>query len=271
MQARLSRVPQGGPQAELRSAATPSWTSSAACRQFEYPPAAGVITIWKRHLRGSHAKLTTLCSAPGMPLPALPADQFAARPPEIQRKPARRPRTRGPPPIHPLVARSCSPVRPRTWTRSSSGMRHLFAQLETRWKEHAAKSNRHRAGACRSPNGSRCGRPFSRPAGRCRSIDGRDADVFSIKSSRPARSVERRDPASRIDAPGVAAAGDGDQRRAEAGRPARLLRGNPGPTGPGGAAAVPHGARRRAIAPPFQKGSGRLEMARAIADPRAIL
>ncbi len=74
-------------------------------------------------------------------------------------------------------------------------------------------------------------------------------------------------PAQRHRAVG-AGAGDGDEGRAQAGRAARLPPRQPGPArarrSPGGSSACSPDPRP----PAFKKGSGRLELARAIADPK---
>ena len=81
-----------------------------------------------------------------------------------------------------------------------------------------------------------------------------------------AREVECRDPADQRDGPRVAAAGDGGQRRAQAGMTRTCscgaIRGGRGRRSRGGSSRC----SRARTAPAFQKGSGRLELAQAIAS-----
>jgi hypothetical protein len=141
----------------------------------------------------------------------------------------------------------------------------LFAQLEARWKEHSAKSPAQAAlpesdweslrqalygaaGSLRvSPDAMR---EFldQEQAGQLDQLSGAIVDLESTHQGAPARAMVINDASAPVE-------------------PHVFIRGNPGRPGP----AVPRRFLRLLAEPdrrPFQKGSGRLEMARAIADPK---
>ena len=201
---------------------------------------------------------------------ALPASEFAARAEGSAPRPDGPARCRKPAPMHPLVARAVLGSRRRAWPTWSRGTSRCSAELETRWKEHKAQLGRRgRAPVCPSRNGSRSVRRSFGPNGPLgdRPVD--DARLFLDQTQRDS-SIELNgaiETAER-DASGGPGPGDGHERRAQAGQPARLHPRQSRPAGQGGPAAVPPACCRAATASRSQKGSGRLELARAIADPR---
>jgi Protein of unknown function (DUF1553)/Protein of unknown function (DUF1549)/Planctomycete cytochrome C len=222
-----------------------------------------LITMWKRYLEAT-SKVDDPVVGPWNAFAGLPKDQFAAKSSEVQRK-LTGPNDAKAPPIHPLVARSVIGSPPANMDEVVERYTSLFAQLEARWKEHSAQSATPRAlpesdweslrqalfGACGSLQVSTDAmREFldQEQAGQLDQLSGAIVDLESTHRGAPARAMVMNDATVPVD-------------------PHVFIRGNPGRQGP----AVPRRFLRVLAEPdrrPFQKGSGRLEMARAIADPQ---
>ena len=222
-----------------------------------------LITMWKRYLEAT-SKVDDPVFGPWNAFAGLPKDQFAAKSSEVQRK-LTGPKDAKAQPIHPLVARSVIGSPPANMDEVVERYTTLFAQLEARWKEHSAQSPAPRAlpesdweslrqalfGACGSLQVSTDAmREFldQEQAGQLDQLSGAIVDLESTHQGAPARAMVINDAPAPVE-------------------PHVFIRGNPGRPGP----AVPRRFLRLLAEPdrrPFQKGSGRLEMARAIADPK---
>jgi hypothetical protein len=222
-----------------------------------------LITMWKRYLDAT-SKADDPVVGPWNAFAGLPKDQFAAKSSEVQRKLAG-PNDAKAPPIHPLVAKSVIGSPPANMDEVVERYTALFAQLEARWKEHSTKSPPLPAlpdsdweslrqalfGACGSLRVSTDAmREFldQEQAGQLDQLSGAIVDLESTHRGAPARAMVMNDATQAVE-------------------PHIFIRGNPGRPG----AAVPRRFLRLLAEPdrrPFQNGSGRLEMARAIADPK---
>ena len=245
LQARLSEYLKAAHDLELRRAQPPSWTSVPAptslnARRLRGRDRRSGSATWRRRPRR-----TTRSSAPGMPSPPCRATEFAAKAAELQRdadRPARTPKPRRSTRWSPG---SCSASPPASMGEVVARYAALFGQLEARWKEQAAKSAG-LAGACPSPSGSRSARRSSARTGRWRSRPSRDAAVpRSDASATGSTKFERRDrSSSNATHPAAPARAMVLNDAPQPVDPHVFLRGNPGPAGPGGPAAVPPRARR---------------------------
>ena len=222
-----------------------------------------LITMWKRYLEAT-SKVDDPVVGPWNAFAGLPQDQFAAKSSEVQRK-LTGPNDAKAPQIHPLVAKSVVGSPPANMDEVVERYTALFAELEARWKEQSTKSPPPPAlpesdweslrqalfGACGSLRVSADAmREFldQEQAGQLDQLNGAIVDLESTHRGAPARAMVMNDATSPVD-------------------PHVFIRGNPGRQG----AAVPRRFLRVLAEPdrrPFQKGSGRLEMARAIADPK---
>jgi Protein of unknown function (DUF1553)/Protein of unknown function (DUF1549)/Planctomycete cytochrome C len=222
-----------------------------------------IITMWKRYVDVT-SKAQDPVIGPWNAFAGLPKDQFATRSSEVHRKLTGSNDAKTPP-FHPLVVQSVISSPPASMDEVVERYMTLFAQLEARWKEHSAKS----PAPCSLPDSDWeslrqalfgvCGslqvstdamREFldQEQAGQLDQLIGAIVHLESTHPGAPARAMVMNDASQPVD-------------------PHVFIRGNPARPGP----AVPRRFLRLLAEPdrrPFQKGSGRLEMARAIADPK---
>jgi len=226
----------------------------------------GVIGLWKRHLE-ARAKAADPVLGIWRAFAALPQKEFAARAKELHRDLTTPKDPKKATPVHPLVARAVLGSPPTSQGEVVARYVALFGELETRWKDQKARS----AGVAATglpepeweslrqslfgPNGPlaisvEMGRMFldQSQRGRLDKFNGAIEKLNATHPAAPARAMVMSDAPQLYD-------------------PHVFLRGNPGRPGP----AVPRrflrllgGSERK----PFQKGSGRLELAQAIADAR---
>jgi hypothetical protein len=233
----------------------------ALAAKLNSPRLRGVIRLWNGHL-ARPAPPSDPVLAPWRVFSALPADQFAARATEIL---AKLTGATGalPQSVHPLVARAVLGRPPRSMAEVVARYAELFAQLETRQKDQAAASRAHPAPT--DPGWESLEQALFGPEGPLGvSIEGMrklldqtqrvrlsefDSEISRIEGTHPgapARAMVLVDAPHPVD-------------------PHVFIRGNPGRPGP----AVPRRFLRVLAGPdraPFGKGSGRLDLARAIAD-----
>jgi hypothetical protein len=222
-----------------------------------------VIGMWKRHLEGIQ-KTHDPVFGPWIAFAALPKDQFAAKATEAQRglKSPSDPKAAA---IHSLVAKSVLGSPPTDMADVVARYATLFSELESRWKQ-AAKTGAGKKSlpepeweslrlALFGPSGP-LAVPINNPRlfinqaqkGGLDRLNGAIAKLDATHPAAPARAMVLNDAPKPTD-------------------PHVFVRGNPGRPGK----AVP----RRFLSllaepsrPPFQKGSGRLELAQAIADSK---
>jgi len=222
-----------------------------------------VITIWTRHLDAAR-KAHDPVLAPWNAFAALPTDQFAARAAAVQHNLAisKDPKAL---PIHPLVARSVLGDAPANMAEVAARYVALFRQIERGWKEASAKTPSAKSLpeaeweslrlALYGPKG-----PLTvsldnmrlfldqTQRGRLDRLNGAIAELDATHPAAPARAMVLNDAPQPVE-------------------PHVFVRGNPGRPGK----AVPRrfvSLLAEADRRPFQNGSGRLELARAIADPK---
>ena len=224
-----------------------------------------VIKMWKRRLEAASGALDPV-AGPWTAFAGLPKDQFAARSPEVVRKLTGPKDARAPaPPFHPLVVLSVLGSPPATMDEVIARYKRLFSELEAHWREHQAKSPGSRAlpepeweslrQALYGPGGSfhvstEQMREYldQRQSGQLNRLNGALIDLESTHPGAPARAMVMYDAVRPVE-------------------PHIFIRGNRNRRG----AAVPRRFPRVLAGPdrhPFQKGSGRLELARAITDPK---
>jgi hypothetical protein len=222
-----------------------------------------LITLWKRYLETSSKAYDPLVG-PWNAFAAVPGDQFAAKATEVHRSLT----AKGDPKVaatHPLVARAVLATRPASMDEVVARYATLVAELETRWKAHTAKTPASPTLAEPEWESLRqalfgAGGPLrvathampefldQAEAGQLDQLKGAMVHLESTHAGAPARAMVM------VDAPQPA-------------EPHVFIRGNPGRPGK----AVPRRFLRVLAAadrPAFKNGSGRLEMARAIADPK---
>jgi hypothetical protein len=222
-----------------------------------------MITMWRRYLDAS-SKVTDPVAGPWHAFAALPADQFASKAAEIHRNLIAAKNGKAPA-IHPLVAQMVLATPPANMDEVVARYTNLFGQLATRLKEKGPKPPGSVAlldpaweslrlalfgvsGSLHvSPDGMR---EFldQEQAGKLDELNGAIVDLESTHRGAPARAMVIADSAQPVD-------------------PRVFIRGNPGRPGP----VVPRRFLKVLAEPdrrPFQKGSGRLEMAQAITDPK---
>jgi hypothetical protein len=224
----------------------------------------GVIMIWKRHLE-SRARAHDAVLGPWQALAALPHDDFAARAARVQCD-ILAPKEPKELTVHPLVAQGVlgSPIP--NMGEVVARYTTLFAHLETQWREHRTKSPGTAGEALPRPEWESLRLALFGPNGllqisadqmrfvldqsqriRFERLNGAISQLNATHPDAPARAMVLYDSKDPVD-------------------PHVFLRGNPDRAGP----AVPRRFLRLlspAGAKPFQHGSGRLELARAIVDP----
>ena len=229
----------------------------------------GVMMLWRRHLQATAGKNDPLLTA-WHAFAALPREGFAARAEEVRRKltaadPKKDPKA---PAVHPLVARVVLATTPASMDEVVARYVSLFGQLEVKRKEHAKAAKGQSAGlpepeweslrlALYGPNG-----PLTIPettdprrlmlnqrqGQQLAALNGAIDRLNATDPTAPARAMVMKDAPNPVE-------------------PHVFLRGNPGRPGK----AVPRRFVRVLAGPqaaPFKQGSGRLELARAIADPK---
>jgi hypothetical protein len=220
-----------------------------------------VMTLWIRYIERSRGRNDAIIE-PWIAFAALPADQFAAKASEVKNRltTGRDPKA---PPLHPLVARAVLANPPTKMADVVERYASLLAELESKLKPHAAKAQRSLPepeweslrtalfgnGGALSVSVEGMGEFLDQTqSGQFDQLKGAIVHLESTHPGAPARAMVMMD-------------------NAQPEEPHVFLRGNPGRPGK----AIP---RRflRVLAEPnrpaFQKGSGRLEMAQAIANPK---
>ena len=206
----------------------------------------------------------TPCSVPGMPSPPCPATSSPPRR-RTSSVTCSRPSSPKPPPSTRSSPGPCWAARSRTWARSSRGTRPSSPSSESRWKEHAARSPGSAAGALPEPEWESLRQSLFGPNGSL--AISADAMRFVLDQGQRDRLARLNGAIQQINAthPGAPARAMVLNDAPKPVEPHVFLRGNPGRPGP----AVPRRFLRLLSGPgrqPFQKGSGRLELAQAIAD-----
>ncbi|MFI5461553.1 MAG: DUF1549 domain-containing protein, partial [Isosphaerales bacterium] len=224
----------------------------------------GVISIWKRHLEAA-ARAHDPVLGPWHAFAALPRDKFAARAADLERD-LLTPKQPKASPVHPLVAQAVLLKPISNMGEVVARYTALYAQLETRWKEHTAKSPGTVAQPLPQPEWESLRQALFGPNGSL--AISADAMRFVLDQSQRARLERLNGAIQQINAthPGAPARAMVLNDAPQPVDPHVFLRGNPGRPGP----AIPRRFLRLLSPPgrqPFQKGSGRLELARAIADP----
>ena len=225
----------------------------------------GVISIWKSHVAAVDPKDPVL--GPWRAFAALPASQFAAKAAELHRNLTAPKDPKAAPPVHALINRVVLATPPANMGEVIDRYASLLAQLETRWKEHTAKTKTTPAPALAEPEWESLRRAIFDDGGAL--AVGPDGMRFILDQTQRGRYEKLNAAIQQINAthpaspPRAMVVNDAPKPV----DPHVFLRGNPGRPGP----AIPRrflkvlsGTDR----PAFQKGSGRLELAQAIADAR---
>jgi Protein of unknown function (DUF1553)/Protein of unknown function (DUF1549)/Planctomycete cytochrome C len=221
--------------------------------------------LWKRRLDASSAARDPLL-APWHALAALPRDGFGVKAAEVCRRLSPPAGDGKAPPVTPLVARAFADAPPSSMADVVARYAALFAQLEARWKQRSQDSKAS-AAVLTDPEWEALRLALFGPAG---------VLAFSVDETRRFLDQSQRGRLEQLS--GVLAQLDathpGAPRRAmvmvdaqQPYEPHVFVRGNPGRPGQ----AVPRRFVRVVSQPgagPFRKGSGRLELAEAIADPQ---
>ena len=237
---------------ELRRRGARSSTSAPLADKLDARRLRGVMMRWKRHLEATADGRTTRSSAPGTPSPRCRSDEFAARAAEVHASLTQRRGREGR--ADPSAGR---PGRARRQPAGEHGRGRRAVRRPVRPARGAAEEQDAEAGqaapaAAPSPSGSRSARRSIGPDGPLAiSADDRRGCSSTRRSGSSSSELNGAIERAECDASGGPGAGDGPERRAPAGRAARLPPRQPGPAGQGGPAAVPPGARRaRAAAVP---------------------
>jgi len=223
----------------------------------------GVISLWNRH-REATSRVHDPVLGPWHAFAALPKDKFAVRAVELRRDLlAANPSKDSA--LHPLVTQTVLGSPASDMGEVVARYAALYAQLEARWKEHTAKSPAAALRALPQPEWESLRQSLFGPSGtlaisadatrsildqgqrdKLGQLNGAIQRLNATHPAAPARAMVLNDAARPVD-------------------PHVFLRGDPGRPGP----AIPRRFLRLLSGPdrrPFQKGSGRLELARAIAD-----
>ena len=226
----------------------------------------GVMTLWKRHLDATRSKFDPVL-APWHAFAALPREGFAAKAVEVQRG-LTHPKNAKATPIHPLVARVVlGDISPSSMAEVVARYVTLFGQVEARQKEQAARTPGQAAPALAEADWESLRLAVYRQDGPLAvSDDPRSLFLNQTQRNQLAQlngAIDRLNATDASAPPRAMVLNDTPQPV----DPHVFLRGNPGRPGK----AVP----RRFLhvlagpePPPFRKGSGRLELAQAIADAR---
>jgi hypothetical protein len=214
------------------------------------------IMLWRRHLEATKANAPIL--APWHAFAALPREGFAARSEEVRRRLTTA--------VHPLVARAVLATTPAGMDEVASRYASLFAQLEARRKGAGAGSQAVK-GSPEEWESFR--RVFFEPGGALVLTDLNDPRHRFLNQREQQELARLQGAVDRLNAtdPAAPARAMVLKDAPQPVEPRVFIRGNPGRPGK----AVPRRFLRVLAGPeasPFQQGSGRLELARAIADPK---
>ena len=259
---RFSQLPQGRLRPRSSTPAIPSSTSGPRPTSSIARRLRGAIVALEAHARGGRRRTRPGARPPGTPSPRCRRTSSPPRPASVRAQ---------------LLADRAGrrPARSIRWSRGScsaqppASMDEVVARyVDARSTSAGGEAEADAAAALAEPEweslrqavfGPRRHRSRSPPTDR--RLVPRPVAAAAVRRARATRSSssKRRDPA----APARAMVLNDAPKPVE---PHVFVRGNPGPAGQGGPAAVPPGARRP-DRQPFQKGSGRLELAQAIVDP----
>jgi hypothetical protein len=220
-----------------------------------------VISIWRRHLMGVDPKDAVF--GPWRSFASLPADQFKAKAAELQRTLLTAKNAAAA--VHPLVAKAVLSSPPASMEDVVERYASLLAQLEARWKDQTAKSKDGATGKLAEPEWESLRKALF-DAGGALAISNEGMRVILDQSQRSRleqlngaiQQLNASDPASPARAMVM-------NDLAQPVNPHVFLRGNPGRPGP----EVPRRFLKvlsTSDRPAFQKGSGRLELAQAVAS-----
>jgi hypothetical protein len=227
------------------------------------PRLRGVIVLWRRHLETS-SPVQDPVLGPWRAFAALPADSFAAGAAALQRE-LREAKGSNTSAVHPLVARALLGAPSATMAEVVARYTAIFAELETRWKSHTSRSPGAVPTALPEADWESLRLSLFGPHGWL-AVPG-DLMRFVLNQSQRAHLERLNGAIQRINATHPASPAramvltDAPQQV----EPHVFLRGDPGRPG----RAIPRRFLRLLSSPdakPFQHGSGRLELARAIAD-----
>jgi hypothetical protein len=247
-------------------ARSPRVDERALADQLDARRLRGVMRMWRRHL-DTTSKTNDAVFAPWHAFAASPREAFAARAEDIRRKllsadPKTDPKAAA---VHPLVARAVLATAPASMDEVVARYLTLFAQLEARQTERAAQA----AKGALEPEWETLRLALHGPSGALAIPDGPESRRFVLNQRQGQEFAALQGAIDRLNATEPSA-----PLRAMVLKDARqpvepqvFLRGNPGRPGK----AVPRRFLRVLAgpeAPPFRQGSGRLELARAIADPK---
>jgi Protein of unknown function (DUF1553)/Protein of unknown function (DUF1549)/Planctomycete cytochrome C len=226
----------------------------------------GVMTLWRRHLEAT-AKTNDPILATWHAFEKLPRDGFAAKAADVRRMLLAADSKKDPKAtaVHPLVAQAVLGTAPASMDEVVSRYITLFVQLEAKQKSQSA----HDAKNLPEPEWESLRLALHGPTGALAITDTPERRRLILDQRQGQHLAALQGAIDRLNATDAAAPARAMVMR-DAPKPVEphvFIRGNPGRPGK----AVP----RRFLqvlagpkAPPFQKGSGRLELARAIADAR---
>jgi hypothetical protein len=225
----------------------------------------GVMMLWKRHLDAT-AKAHDPVLAPWHVFAALPREGFAARAAEIQRS-LTAPKDPKAPPLHPLVARVVLASPPSSMGEVVARYVSLFGQLEARQKDHAARMPGNASPVLPEPEWESLRQALHGPSGPLAPSD--DPKRLFLDQTQRNELAAFDGAIDRLNAtePGAPVRAMVLNDAPQPVEPHVFIRGNPGRPGK----VVPRRFLHVLSGPepaPFRKGSGRLELAQAIADAR---
>ncbi len=223
----------------------------------------GAITLWRRHLDAT-ARANDPLLAPWHAFAALPREGFVTGAEEVRRKLLSADPKKAPA-VHPLVARAVLGTAPSSMNEVVARYAALFAQLEARQKEHVKAA---KGPALPEPEWESLRLALYGPKGPLTIPETTDPRRLMLNQRQGQELAALNGAIDRLNATDPAAPARAMVMK-DAPNPVEphvFLRGNPGRPGK----AVPRRFVRVLAGPqaaPFQQGSGRLELARAIADP----
>jgi hypothetical protein len=226
------------------------------------PRLRGLIVLWKRQMAVAQARDPVL--GPWQAFADLPRDGFAARAGQLRREllAAKPPPGRA---VHPIVARVVLREPSPSMDEVAARYTAMFAELEKRWKDHTTGSSGGAAGALPDPDWESLGQALFGQNGAL-AIPG-EAMRFVLNQAQRAELERLNGAIQRLNATHPASPARA-MVLADAPQPIEphvFLRGDPGRPGkaiPRRFLGVLSGPNRK----PFEQGSGRLELARAITD-----
>jgi hypothetical protein len=236
----------------------------ALAARLDSPRLRALIMLWKRHLQGHSEHDGVL--GPWFAFAALPRADFAAKAAELRRE-LLAPHSPPDAAVHPIVARAVLGAPSSSIDELAARYTALFAELEARVKDHLARSKTAAAAALPEPDWQSLRQSLFGQNGAF-ALAG-DAARFVLNQSQRAQLERLNGVIQQLNAthpasPARAMVLADDPQPAE---PHVFLRGDPGRPGK----AIPRRFLSVLSSParkPFEHGSGRLELARAIADAR---